>query len=161
MSRPVWPAWPGDEAGVRAGAGAAVGASLVGVVAYVEARLAWVRALEDPDCRVAVAIVPPSAASLAARGGAAPTGPFVLRGRGPHALPRVAFVERGVDVREGDLVVTSGAQGLLPEGLLVGRVVGVDNADADAMLEVDVAPAQRLADCTGLAFLLRADASGP
>jgi rod shape-determining protein MreC len=69
-----------------------------------------------------------------------PTGPFVAEGRAGSRLLCVRHVPATADVRVGDLVVTSGACGLLPEGLSVGRVVGVENADADPMWEIEVEP---------------------
>jgi rod shape-determining protein MreC len=51
----------------------------------------------------------------------------------------LAFLPRQSDVGQGDLVVTSGIDGIYPRGLPVGRVVSVEQGD-ELFLDVEVEP---------------------
>lgn len=51
------------------------------------------------------------------------------------------YVDRSQDIREGDVIVTSGLDGIFPRGLLVGTVKGVGRAGPGMFLGVTVAPA--------------------
>jgi rod shape-determining protein MreC len=51
----------------------------------------------------------------------------ILRGRGGDA-PEFEFVARGSDVEVGDLLITSGLDGVYPKGLLIGRVARLEPA---------------------------------
>jgi rod shape-determining protein MreC len=61
------------------------------------------------------------------------------------------FVEETADVKEGDLVLTSGLGGDHPSGELIGKVVEVDRAPQQLFQEVRVQP---LADFTRLETVL-------
>ena len=54
------------------------------------------------------------------------------------------YVPKDADVREGDLVVTSGLGGGFPRGLLVGLVVRVNNREQELFQEVTLEPATRV-----------------
>ncbi len=56
----------------------------------------------------------------------------------------IQFVSRQAQLLRGDLLTTSGADGIYPPGLLVGRVVSVRES-AGAFLEVHASPAATLA----------------
>ncbi len=51
------------------------------------------------------------------------------------------YVDRSQDIREGDVIVTSGLDGIFPRGLLVGTVKGVSRSGPGLFLSVKVAPA--------------------
>ena len=51
------------------------------------------------------------------------------------------YVERTEDVRVGDPVVTSGLDGIFPQGLLIGRVSRIKRGGPGLFLNVEVAPA--------------------
>ncbi len=51
------------------------------------------------------------------------------------------YVDRSQDLREGDVIVTSGLDGIFPRGLLVGTVRGVSRAGPGLFLGVSVVPA--------------------
>ena len=150
----VFPAVPGRESGVRPGHAVAVGPVLYGVVANVERGLAWFRRVTDPDCRVAVTIVPPTEAAVRVRG-TGTAGPHVARGRSGSGLLVVDHVPATADVRVGALVITSGKAGFLPAGLQVGRVVGVENPDAGTTWEIDVEPTAEAELPGAVAYLIR------
>ncbi|MHC5021096.1 MAG: rod shape-determining protein MreC [Planctomycetota bacterium] len=150
----LYPAVPGSEAGAVAGAGVAVGNTLVGIVTSAERRVSYVRLLTDPDCRVAAAIVPPTPAEAAQRLDLL-RGAFVVKGRPGSLLLRLDHVPAGTPVKVGDLICTSGARGFLSEGMIIGTVAGVENVDADATLEIDVAPAADFESLQAVAILVR------
>jgi hypothetical protein len=150
----LYPAVPGAESGVAKGAGVAVGNTLVGVVTAVEGRVSYVRLLTDPDCRVAAAIVPPTPAEAAQRLDLL-KGAFVVKGRPGGTLLQLDHVPADTPVKVGDLICTSGARGFLSEGMVIGTVVGVENVDADATLEIDIAPAADFDDLDAVAILVR------
>jgi rod shape-determining protein MreC len=56
----------------------------------------------------------------------------IVRGSGTERL-EFTFLVRGDDVREGDVVITSGVGGVYPKGLRIGEVVQVD-VDEDRLL---------------------------
>ena len=51
------------------------------------------------------------------------------------------YVLRDADVRVGDLVITSGLDGIFPPGVPLGTIVRADRKSADKFLEVDISPA--------------------
>ena len=51
------------------------------------------------------------------------------------------FVPRGADAQDGDLVVTSGTDGIFPPGLYVGTVQGVSRSMTSMFLSAQVEPA--------------------
>lgn len=150
----LYPAVPGTEAGVITGAGVGVGNTLVGIVTAAEKRVSYVRLLTDPDCRVAAAIIPPTAADADLRLGLL-AGAFVVKGRPGSLLLQLDHVPAGTPVKVGDIICTSGARGFLAEGMVIGIVVGVENVDADATLEIDVAPAADFDALEAVAILVR------
>ncbi len=64
----------------------------------------------------------------------------ILRGVGASAL-EFEFVDRGSDVQVGDLVITSGLDGVYPKGLRIGEVAEVSDPDAGLVRTAVVEPA--------------------
>jgi rod shape-determining protein MreC len=64
----------------------------------------------------------------------------IVRGRGSD-LVDFEFVARGGDVEVGDVVITSGLDGVYPKGLRVGIVTTVSEADAGLLRTASLAPA--------------------
>jgi len=64
----------------------------------------------------------------------------IVRGRGSD-LVDFEFVARGGDVEVGDVVITSGLDGVYPKGLRVGIVTAVSEADAGLLHSASLAPA--------------------
>ena len=63
-----------------------------------------------------------------------------LRGRGGEGL-EFEFVAREGDVRAGDVVITSGLDGVYPKGLRLGRVTEVEPVGASLLRVASLAPA--------------------
>ncbi len=62
---------------------------------------------------------------------------------GPDGRCRLEFVLRNADVKEGDLVITSGLTGAFPKGMILGRVASLErDDDGQGMFQrVNVQPA--------------------
>ncbi|HVF11039.1 MAG TPA: rod shape-determining protein MreC [Abditibacteriaceae bacterium] len=54
---------------------------------------------------------------------------------------KMAYLDYGADVREGDLVVTSGESSLFPRGLVIGRVLKVEKDKTYSRMTADIEPA--------------------
>ena len=63
----------------------------------------------------------------------------IVRGAGSQGC-LVRYISKIQDVKEGDMVVTSGMSNLFPKGLLVGKVSHVDRMDVGLFLKIRVAP---------------------
>lgn len=57
---------------------------------------------------------------------------------------RLKYLPPSSDIREGDVILTSGLTEPFPKGLLVGRVIGVDRPEGALYPEVELAPAADL-----------------
>lgn len=126
----------GSQHGVRAGQPVlGAGATLVGVVSQVDATHARVRLLTDRESAV-------SAIVQSSRTPAALTG----TGEGLH----LDFVPHGGAVAPGDVVLTSALGGLMPPGLLAGKVTAVHSAPHDLNETVVVEPLSDLARLEGV-----------
>ncbi|MBP1710024.1 MAG: rod shape-determining protein [Deltaproteobacteria bacterium] len=68
----------------------------------------------------------------------------IARGAGSRGCV-VRYVPKIQDVREGDVVVTSGLSNIFPKGLLVGKVSYVNRLDAGLFSKIHVAPFADLA----------------
>jgi rod shape-determining protein MreC len=64
----------------------------------------------------------------------------IVRGRGSDVV-EFEFVSRGADVAVGDVVITSGLDGVYPKGLRVGTVSAVAEADAGLLRSATLVPA--------------------
>ncbi len=64
-----------------------------------------------------------------------------VRGIGTPDLCRLEYALRSDDMSEGDLLVTSGTDGVFPRGLPVGRVFGLKKSGQGLYQRADVAPA--------------------
>jgi len=63
----------------------------------------------------------------------------IVRGAGSRGC-MVKYISKIQDVKEGDVLVTSGMSNLFPKGLLVGKVTHVDRMDVGLFLQIRVAP---------------------
>lgn len=63
----------------------------------------------------------------------------IVRGAGSRGCV-IRYISKIQDVKEGDLVVTSGMSNIFPKGLLVGKVSHVDRMDVGLFLQIRVAP---------------------
>lgn len=63
----------------------------------------------------------------------------IVRGAGSRGCV-VRYISKIQDVKEGDVVVTSGMSNIFPKGLLIGKVSHVDRMDVGLFLQIRVAP---------------------
>jgi rod shape-determining protein MreC len=113
--------------GIRSGMAVVSEQGLVGLVVATSSRAAKAMLALDRQTAIDAAIQ-----RSRARG--------VVRGEGNEWL-QFEFVARGGDVRTGDLVITSGLDGVYPKGLLVGTVTEVEDANPKLLRRAVVAPA--------------------
>ncbi|AKJ64259.1 Rod shape-determining protein MreC [Kiritimatiella glycovorans] len=102
----------GSRDGVRPGRAVVSPDGLVGSTAEVNAMSCEVRLLSDPSSWISARLV--RAGSYG-----------VVKGRGSEGgrpTCRIEFINKDVEVRRGDTVVTSGLGGIYPEGLVIGYV---------------------------------------
>ncbi|MBS3959395.1 MAG: rod shape-determining protein MreC [Xanthomonadaceae bacterium] len=69
---------------------------------------------------------------------------LVAQGTGHSDALRVPNIPRSADIREGDLLVTSGIGGRFPAGFAVGRVLAIAVDESGLFLEATAAPAARI-----------------
>jgi rod shape-determining protein MreC len=79
-----------------------------------------------------------------------------VRGTGSPDLARLEYALRSDDMVEGDMLVTSGTDGVFPRGLPVGRITGLKRTGQGLYQRADVAPA---VDATKLEEVLVVTAS--
>jgi rod shape-determining protein MreC len=120
----------GSDDGVRIGQPVlGTGATLLGIVTEVDASRCRVRLITDRDSAVATILQSSrTPASLVGTGGGL----------------RLDFVPLGATVAPGDVVLTSALGGLLPPGLLIGRVADVSAAGQDLFQRITVDPLANL-----------------
>jgi rod shape-determining protein MreC len=63
----------------------------------------------------------------------------IISGAGPRGLI-LKYISKTQDVKEGDVIVSSGMGGVFPKSLLIGQVSHVDRQDASLFLKINVAP---------------------
>lgn len=125
--------------GVEEGMIAVAPGGLVGRVVEVYPRSAVLLFVTDEGCSAAVRGLESGAEGL-------------LRGTGANSC-LLTFVDPLSDLREGEVLVTSGLDGVFPKGLQVGRVVSVRAARGGLFLEAVVAPAADLSRLERVALL--------
>ena len=74
----------------------------------------------------------------------------IVRGAGSRGCV-VRYVSKIQDVKEGDVIMTSGMSNIFPKGLLIGKVSRVDPMDVGLFLKIQIAP---LVDFTALEEVL-------
>lgn len=107
----------GTTRGVQLNAPVIAAGGLVGRVISVGPEVAQVQLVTDRDCSVGVLL-----ARTRTRG--------VVAGSGEQASPTgltLNYVSNLEDVVEGDVIVTSGMDGIYPKGIAIGRVASVRN----------------------------------
>ena len=118
--------------------------SLVGAVSRVLDNVAWVTLITDPSSAVSALIQDSRVQG-------------VVVGAADGTLT-MEFVEETADVKEGDLVLTSGIGGSYPGGELIGQVVDVERTAQELFQAVRVQP---LADLSRLESVLVLDSFLP
>lgn len=116
----------GERDGVRPGQPVlGTGATLLGIVTETDTTRSRVRLITDREAALAVLVQSSRT-------------PGSLVGTGDGL--RLDFIPLDAPLTEGDVILTSALGGLLPPGLLVGRVTTVEVAGQDLFQSVTVAP---------------------
>lgn len=125
---------------------------LVGKVEEVSGKTADVLLISDPACRVAVRIAGKEVFAI-------------LQGQGlswnGRTLCRIEFINKNVEIREGDEVVTSGLGGVFPKGIEVGTILSVETDDNQLYQFGEVVPAVDLSELAHVFVMRKSDAGGP
>jgi len=104
---------------------------LVGRTMSVSAGTADVLLISDPSCRVSAYLPRTQAHGITSGRGLSVRGMPVLR---------MEFINKDVEIRPGDEVVTSGLGGTYPKGILIGYVEQVPMDDSGLFQTADIAP---------------------
>ncbi len=138
----------GTASGVALNAPVIASGGLVGRVISIGSDVAQIQLLTDRDCSVGALL-----ARTRARG--------IVGGSGKQASPTgltMNYVSNLDEVVEGDLIVTSGMDGIYPKGIAIGRVASVRNGPRLFKL-ITVEPAANL-DRLEEVFILEAASVG-
>jgi len=118
----------GEGDGVRRGQAVVTADGVVGQVLRATTSAADVLVVFDPNCRLGGRIQ-----RTRARVG--------VSGGGDDQPLKLEYLLRTEDLEEGDLVITSGTDGVYPPGLVVGRVTGVQRQTSGMFLNAGILPA--------------------
>ncbi|HEY3587850.1 MAG TPA: rod shape-determining protein MreC, partial [Myxococcaceae bacterium] len=118
----------GEGDGVRRGQAVVTADGVVGQVLRSTASAADVLVVFDPNCRLGGRIQ-----RTRSRVG--------IAGAGDDQALKLEYLLRTENLEEGDLVVTSGTDGVYPPGLVVGRVTGVQRQTSGMFLNAGILPA--------------------
>lgn len=118
----------GSQQGVKPGQPVIDDTGVVGQVTRVFPFTAEATLLTDKDQSIPVQVVRSGLRSVA-------------YGRGQSGVLDLRFMPANADIRKGDLLVTSGLDGIYPAGLAVARVVEVEHKSADAFAKIVCQPA--------------------
>ncbi len=134
----------GKAAGLRHGQQVVTGLGLVGVIDRVGDSASQMKLVTSSDCRLAARIVHWDGRSgrWVARGGGADG---TTEGAGDGVLVKLLHVDRAVEVRAGDYVVTASNETGLAENLIIGQVAQVATRSADLTHTILVQPRAELA----------------
>jgi len=137
--------------GVRQDSAALASGGLVGRVRRRSESHSWVEMITHPAAAVAVRTLDGQVEGLAV-------------GSGTETL-QIQFIPRWAPVVRGEVLVTSGADGIYPPGITVARVVSVRERD-DPFLEISAVPAVNLSAVRAVILLPQwapyaAESSGP
>lgn len=122
----------GEGEGVRRGQAVVTADGVVGQVLRATASASDVLVVVDPNSRLGGRIQ-----RTRARVG--------VSGAGDEQALKLEYLLRSEDLEEGDLVVTSGTDGVYPPGLVVGRVTGVQRQTSGMFLNAGILPSVNFA----------------
>ncbi|MBW2557604.1 MAG: rod shape-determining protein MreC [Deltaproteobacteria bacterium] len=78
----------------------------------------------------------------------------ILRGLGRSGC-ELKYVQRSEDVKEGDVVISSGLAGVFPKGLVLGKVTAIDKEEAGLFQSIRVHPAVGIARLEEVLVILK------
>lgn len=118
----------GEDEGVRAGMPVVTADGVLGQVKRATGGSADVQLITDQTSKLAVLVQRSRVRATASGAG----------GAHPLALDNALRTD---DVEEGDLIITSGTDGVFPKGLVVGRVTAVQRKTTGTLLSAGIIPA--------------------
>lgn len=121
----------GEDDGIRAHMPVVTPEGVVGQVVGATGGSADVMLVSDPTSRLGATIARSRVRATAA-------------GVGDGKSLSLEFAARGDDVVNGDLVITSGTDGVFPGGLVIGRIDGVTRVQTAMFLTATIVPAVNL-----------------
>lgn len=133
----------GSHDGVAAGQPVIDDAGVVGQVTRIFPFTSEVSLLTDKDQAIPVQLLRNGMRS-------------VVYGRGQSGLLELRFIVANADIRQGDVLVTSGIDGVYPAGIPVARVSRVENKVTDAFAHITCEPLAGLGRHRQLLILLTA-----
>ncbi|QAU33196.1 rod shape-determining protein MreC [Janthinobacterium sp. 17J80-10] len=131
----------GSQQGVKAGQPVIDDTGVVGQVTRVFPFTSEVTLLTDKDQAIPVQVVRSGLRSVA-------------YGRGQSGALDLRFMPANADIRKGDVLVTSGIDGIYPAGLAVARVSQVEQKSSDAFAKIVCQPAAGIDSNRQLLILL-------
>jgi rod shape-determining protein MreC len=135
----------GTDAGISAGDAVIDAQGVVGQVTRVLPYMAEVTLVTDKDHAVPVKVERSGVRS-------------VLFGAGAGVPPQLRFMSPNADIREGDVLVTSGIDGTYPPGLAVARVVTLERETGQMFARITTQPLAGVDRSEYLLVLARASA---
>lgn len=143
----------GLSSGVTSGMAVMTADGLIGRTIEVSARTSDVLLITDPNCKVACRTARDGAFGIMRGAGVRLTGRPALEMLTSARPAEMNYISTAHDIREGDVVLTSGLGGVFPEGLPVGRVGQVRMHASGLYRQADVIPAARM-DSFRYAFIV-------
>jgi rod shape-determining protein MreC len=138
----------GADAGMSAGDAVIDAQGVVGQVTRVLPYMAEVTLVTDKDHAVPVKVERSGVRS-------------VLYGAGAGHLPELRFMSPNADIREGDVLVTSGIDGTYPPGLAVAQVASLERETGQMFARITTQPLAGVDRSEHLLVLARASALPP
>jgi rod shape-determining protein MreC len=112
--------------------------TLVGRVSEIFGNYAAVETILDPEVKIAAKALPGNNQGL-----------FIFK----DAKAKLSLVAPTAELKEGDIVVTSGQEGTYPEGLLLGIIKAVERRPAEPFLEAELTLALDLSQLGSILIL--------
>lgn len=103
----------------------------VGTIVRVYSTFSLFRAIQDPNHAVDGMILRSRAQ-------------FIVEGRGKSLSGRLKYLDRSSDIRVGDLVITSGLDGVFAKGLQLGFIIKIDRPRTGVMQVAELRPTSDL-----------------
>lgn len=118
----------GSQDGVKEGLAVTVeDGHLIGVITHVDSYSSTVMLLSDPASRIPATILDVDSTI------------GLVEGEGGY-LYKMGFIPHDRDIENEQVVVTSGLEGMIPKGLIVGSVAEVHRVDTELFVEADIEP---------------------
>lgn len=134
----------GLSSGIASGMAVMTADGLIGRTIEVSERTCDVLLITDPNCKVACRTARDGAFGIMRGAGVRLGGRPALEMLTTARPAEMNYISTVHDIREGDVVLTSGLGGVFPEGLPVGRVGKVRMHASGLYRQADVIPAARM-----------------